>query len=54
MAFEVLLNAKADDYVTVCMGTRQRAAYAQLSLLSILYVTHVINYSRPSTRFSIL
>ena len=32
----------------------RRSAYAQLSplyLLSILYVTHVIKYSRPSTAF---
>ena len=33
---------------------RRRSAYAQLSplyLLSTLYVTHVIKYSRPSTAF---
>ena len=42
MAFKVLLNAKVALYL----------AYARLSplyILSTLYVTHVMKYSRPST-----
>ena len=40
-------------YCRLC-NYRRESAYAQLSplyLLSILYITHVINYSRPSTAF---
>ena len=38
----------------LCAWAHRQSAYAQLSplyLLSTLYVTHVINYSRPSTAF---
>ena len=42
------------DYATTSIWAHQRSTYAQLSplyLLSTLYVTHMINHSRPSTAF---
>ena len=41
------------NYAIMCVGT-STSTYAQLSplyLLSILYVTHVMNFPRPSTAF---
>ena len=43
-----------DRYPIICGWVHQQSTYAQLSplyLLSTLYVTHVITYSRPSTAF---